>query len=804
MQNTTLISKRKLIYFFFNFLLSIIFHQNTYGQNEGNIWYFGNEAGLDFNSGSPVALTDGQLNTLEGCATISDAGGNLLFYTDGILVWNKNHIIMPNGTGLIGDPSSTQSGVIVPHPSNSDLYYIFSVGAECGGALAYTLVNITLDGGLGDVVTSQKNITLIPNALEKITSVKHANGTDIWVVGHEIGNNTFHSYLISASGVNTSPMITNIGLTHPSGPFGCRGYLKASTDGSKIAIALESERDWELFDFNNATGILSNAMTFLDIGHKAYGIEFSPDLSKIYISSCWNNSFDPDEFHISQYDLDLNTFVDIEASQTTVAQGIGEGGALQLAPDGKIYFCRAGTNQLAVINQPNLLGINCSFQDNAVNLGSGTVVWGLPTFIQSYFANSISVENFCLGDITEFSLISYGSSIASYHWDFGDGNTSSLSNPSHVYTSSGTFTVTLTVNLSDGNTLDRVREITITPPLQLSSNILGKDTVCLGESIIYQVDNVSSATGYKWTVPAGITILSDSSFTENPEILLEFGQRIENQSIWVKAVNECFESDSIQLDIFMIPVPELISDTLCVDLGENTFNIPNSAYIEEYTWVLPEGVSIIDNTNATTPNLLVNVSEDFTEDTLVVIASNSCGETVEQNYWLLRNPMSLRVRDSLTCGFLIAESELANVNYQWYKNGEIIPDAHERIYKANESGTYSIKFINFCEEEFESNSYVFIKEDCSVNLFLPEAFTPNNDGINDVFEVFGSNVIKLDIRIYNRWGEVVYILQSLEDSWDGVSRGQLAPSGTYVYKGTYVDVVSNEKHHVQGKISLIR
>ena len=80
-------------------LLSLLVHS----QKEANIWYFGENAGLDFNNDIPVALIDGQLNTHEGCATIADDDGNLIFYTDGIAVWNKNHQVMLNGLGLMGD-----------------------------------------------------------------------------------------------------------------------------------------------------------------------------------------------------------------------------------------------------------------------------------------------------------------------------------------------------------------------------------------------------------------------------------------------------------------------------------------------------------------------------------------------------------------------------------------------------------------------------------------------------------------------------------------------------------------------------
>ena len=97
-------------------LLVFIINETLYSQNEGNNWYFGNKAGLSFNTDPPTPLTNGQLSTGEGCAAVSDLNGNLLFYTDGIYVYNKMHNVMPNGSGLMGDPSSTQSAIIVPQP----------------------------------------------------------------------------------------------------------------------------------------------------------------------------------------------------------------------------------------------------------------------------------------------------------------------------------------------------------------------------------------------------------------------------------------------------------------------------------------------------------------------------------------------------------------------------------------------------------------------------------------------------------------------------------------------------------------
>ena len=140
------------------YLLFISFFNFCHAQKEAAIWYFGNNAGLDFNSGAPVPLTDGVLVTDEGCAVISDTFGNLLFYTDGLSVWNRNHQLMPNGTGLLGDPSSSQSAIVIPQPGSSSIFYVFTVDKEGrANGLNYSIVDLTLNGGLGDIAI--KNVT---------------------------------------------------------------------------------------------------------------------------------------------------------------------------------------------------------------------------------------------------------------------------------------------------------------------------------------------------------------------------------------------------------------------------------------------------------------------------------------------------------------------------------------------------------------------------------------------------------------------------------------------------------------------
>ena len=106
--------------------LLIVNNGKSISQNQANIWYFGYNAGVDFNKPTPTPLLDGQINTEEGCAFIADANGDLLFYTDGTTVYNRIHKPLLNGTDLNGDISSTNSALIVQKPRDSDRYYLYS------------------------------------------------------------------------------------------------------------------------------------------------------------------------------------------------------------------------------------------------------------------------------------------------------------------------------------------------------------------------------------------------------------------------------------------------------------------------------------------------------------------------------------------------------------------------------------------------------------------------------------------------------------------------------------------------------
>ena len=376
-------------------IVSLILWVNLSAQNEAANWYFGQNAGIQFdNTGNLIGSIDGgQLSTLEGCTTISDTNGNLLFYTDGTLVYNRNHQLMPNGTGLFGDPSSTQSALVVPQPGNDTFYYIFTVDTTIGGGdpdfgFNYSIVDINLDGGLGDVTS--KNVNLLQDSSEKITAVlKDCASQSIWVItlasidGTGGPFNSYHAFEVSTTGIN----LTSVKSTFPFPISDARGQIKVSPDGKKFASANMGSGLF-LYDFDAATGIVSNQqnLSVTSFSNSPYGVEFSQNSLRLYVNSSNDaNATGPPNIHqstLTQFDL---AAADIQNSQFVLDQRQLFRGSLQLAADGKIYRALSanyttGLPFLGVIENPDAIGAAVVYTHNAVDLSPNLSTQGLPPF----------------------------------------------------------------------------------------------------------------------------------------------------------------------------------------------------------------------------------------------------------------------------------------------------------------------------------------------------------------------------------------------------------------------------------------
>ena len=343
---------------------------NGISRNYAKHWYFGNQAAVRFDTNGPVALTNSVMTQVEGVATISDTNGNLLFYTNGITVFNRNHQTMVNGTGLTSHASNTQAAFIVPFPGNPNKYFLITPDPYY-----YSIVDMTLDNGNGAIESTSKNILITNDSSEKVAGLFASNQTDIWLITYGQSQKRFNVYKISPSGISATPVVSE--FTTASGYW---GYMKISPDGSKIATA-NFDQSFHLYDFDASTGIVSNQklINFSTSigGFGSYGIEFSPNSNLVYVSDHRGLN------KVFQFDITQATPTLIANSMVPLAANTQALGGIQLGPDSKIYVAREGASFLGVINNPDILGTACNYVADGVSLNGRTSNLGLPGFVAS-------------------------------------------------------------------------------------------------------------------------------------------------------------------------------------------------------------------------------------------------------------------------------------------------------------------------------------------------------------------------------------------------------------------------------------
>ncbi len=672
----------------FLFVLFFLVSSLAFGQKETAYWYFGSRAGLWFNptAPQPVYLNNSKMKALEGCATISDSLGFLLFYTAGDTVFNRFHNKMNNGFPLSGHQSASQSSIIVEQPY-TNLHYLFTVDALGGvNSLKYSVINQAANNYQGSVLA--KNITVpglgpqLPVS-EKITAVDHGYTRDVWVITHGSGsqNDSFYAYKLTMAGI-MPPVVSKVGISHAGSypNYNTIGYMKASPDGRKLAVAIQELNLIEIYDFNDSTGVVSNPIRIPGMV-RAYGLEFSRDCSKLYASVQGSTA------EIFQFNLEAgaghpdsirNSRIRIGTTMSIYAA------ALQLANTGRIYVANTDippTNRLlTVINQPDSSARKVGFQMNfqALSPNPGSPIrseHGLPNFNQSYlWLPSIRPKNLCIGEQTLFSIYR-PRPFKSVLWNFGDSlsgaaNISTSLNPIHQFTSSGTYQVTLTVVLMN----NRTRSITL--PVQISP----MPVVNLGP------DQEMCASGSKLvlSVPASTdkrlwSIGTDSSFAtiSRPGIYWI--------DVWNK--NNCKTRDSIIIKA--IPGPAIFSQKVVETCPFRLVKLSTSFKSATYKW----------STGSTKPEIFVS-REGYYK---VTVQHRGCSFT----------------------------------------------DSVKVVFKD-------------CPEDFE----------------VPNVITPNGDQANDNFMLRGFLPGSFSLRIFNRWGNLIYETDSYKNDWPK----QAPPAGVYYYQ----------------------
>ncbi|MBF9220825.1 T9SS type B sorting domain-containing protein [Hymenobacter ruricola] len=585
----------------------------AYCQLETSNWYFGSGSGLSFRTGSPVVLIS-SIASNEACSAASDPRGNPLFYTNGETLWNRNDNVM--ATGLGGHQSATQGALIVPDPGSTDLFHVFALDAveqSLVGGLRHTIVDMRLNGGLGNA-TAVKGVrmptpTLSSPVTEKLAAIRHANGYDYWIVVHGWQSDAFYSFPLTEAGLGLTPVVSRVGTVHTSsatagGVNNSIGYMRFSADGRRIAVAAEN-LPLELFDFDPATGVVANPVSLPllpNSGGRAYGLEFSPDNSRLYVNSGFAR-------RLFQYNLLAGSPTAILNSAQLLGSDDAQLGAMLLGPDNKIYMSVWGRNSLYVITAPNALGTACGYRPNSLPMGR-TLMGGLPNFPNAYPvpALRITAADECEGTPVAFAATAAPlGRVGSVSWDFGDpgsgpANAATGLAATHVFSRAGQFQVTLSVVSPNGAgpfTTTRTVLVHARPVVQLGPKV---QQVCQGETPTLSAAQPGGAT-YRWqsgfTGPA-VTVTAPGTYR-----------------VSVTSPQGCSVQDSVRIEYVARPSVRLGPDTAMCQ-GTTLVLRPSAQPAgTQYRW--PDG--------STQPTLAVTVPGTYR----VEVMRNGCSSYDEIN-----------------------------------------------------------------------------------------------------------------------------------------------------------------------------
>ncbi len=693
-------------------------------QKANSVWVFGIGGGLNFNT-SPQGISSAlsTATAIEGIASVADpVTGQLLFYSDGDKCWNRNHVVMPNGSGLYGNgsglSSTTQGVCIVAVKNQPGKYYIFSLdGANSNssistinGKLFYSIVDMSLDGGFGDIVPGQKNIMLDDDILSEAMIAVPGNNCDVWLLVHAFPDPVFKAYHITSAGVDPIPVISTVGaqiqgspLSPGWGPY-MMGGMTISPDRQTLAIVsyvplcmtgpIDSLAGVLLFRFDPSTGIISDELQ-VEEDLVSYVVAFSPDNTKLYMV---NYDLLSGNIDLRQYDISTYNAAAITASKQIIVPSIiaGDGTYLRMYND-TIYVNHPGLPSLSRIVQPNLAGLACGYQANSVPLMAGTYV------------------NFTLPN-----------------------------------------------------------EVILFPPADTAA-VLALDTlICSLNDEPFTSFTVTAEPGYNGY------LWSDGVTTASRAIT-------QPGTYWVLSKDSCHS----RIDTFKVRYANVT-----FSLGPDTVLCNKTTY--ELKVSLP-GVSCLwsDGSTGNTytasgkSTVWVKVSANGCEvfDTVKVSAQNFKQDLGKDMVFCKEAPISVELKANVPDGATASWSDGANTP------AIIVKD----------TGRY---WVTVKDEHCKAADTIYIhRETCDCFSHVASAFSPNGDGMNDVFIPVietGCPIGSYTFSVYNRYGQRVFSSATASKGWDGTYNGQPVDAGTYMFELRFEGGTRKEEYYKKGDVTLIR
>jgi gliding motility-associated-like protein len=791
--------------FFFNvFLLCLILNVSA---QRGKHWYFADSAALKFDASSITSLINSSLGNGQlgaSCTTMSDTSGTLLFYNNGMDIWNKHHQIMLNG-GNIANNGGNQI-ISIPLPNNDSIYYLFYNKYNSSAAqnsLYYTVINMNRQNGLGEVV--QRNVLLQNANTTGISAISNINKRDYWIVTKYFYSPIFYSFKLTDTGIITQPIVSDFSTFNPIINLlgGCS--MKTSPNGKLISINGEY-----FFYFNGNTGILDNPRRLRPVGnYNTFGYSFSPNSLRFYRSS--GNSgrlliqYSLDNLFTTSAPFEYNDSTEIHYAQPN-SSSIWD---MQIGADSKIYAIRYNSSRLSCISKPNDSSYNCQFVDTAIILAKGLGIGSLPNFISNINSPTLTLkvkQNTC--SKFTFTFTSFLEGATYKQWAFGDNTFSNDSIAMHTYTNTAdSFLVRFSiVPLGTTDTLKISRWVF--PPKKPTTSFTMQYSGCTKSPVLFTGTTVqqdtATITQSAWLLGNGNSITNQNSFSYTYTDTGSYKVRF-----WCTDTRGCTSDTALQLvninkaaiAVFTVSSPVCNASTITLSGAAKAYNSNISAV--HYYYLNTGNDTILYNPTHT----WFWKAKDTGIYTILQIAStnNGCVDSLQQSYTVLPNPLvSAGGNQIIVSGSskILPASITGNSNGNIYNWQPIIDlnnaNVLQPICYATASKQYKLTVTNTYGCNASDSLWVTVLKE----LKLPNSFSPNGDGINDQWDIpFASAYPNIKISVFNRNGTIVFQSTGNYTPWRGNdANNQPLPIGTYYY---VIDLNTGEKP-LAGWVSLIR
>ncbi|MBU1218552.1 hypothetical protein KKF34_04015 [Myxococcota bacterium] len=364
MSDSSSLSKSILLTIVITF--TMIYPVSGYGQySAGNHWYTGFGVHIDWSDpANPIATCDSPFSGLEGSAVISDkTTGDAILITDGTGAWDGDHNLIPGATALGGGSSSSQSGVIAPVPGNADQYWIFAV-TESGGPVYAHRFDTSIPDPPASITLVESLPAFTSSGDERATTVRHANGTDLWLLyanSNAGTSTTIYSRLISGTTIGTEQVAYTV--TDATGGMCFLGYLMGSPDQSMVAYGCYTGKTFA-FHFDNSTGFGTSTIGIWPYG--SYGVMFSSDSKYLYGSDYMGST-------IRQFDMETGLMTGSVSTSSSC-------GGLSEAPDGHMYVSFGGLDAMGRIDDPLAILDSSNYSEGHITVSGCSYGAGLPNF----------------------------------------------------------------------------------------------------------------------------------------------------------------------------------------------------------------------------------------------------------------------------------------------------------------------------------------------------------------------------------------------------------------------------------------